>query len=94
MAITVRKKTLKLKRPGEEHNTASEAAEDRDETDATTEADAPVLAMVQKQQAGRPASYMFAAICGIIATLLLAALVAVQFMENSYYRSAIPLFRP
>jgi hypothetical protein len=94
MAITVKKKTLKLKKTGQAP--AAEAAPEAPaETPAAAPEDEPVIAaVVQRSPQGRPASYMFAAICGIIATLLLGALVAIQFIENSYYRSAIPIFRP
>jgi len=40
---------------------------------------------------GKSPSYTAAAICGIIAVVLMGALLALQLAESSYYRGAIPL---
>ncbi len=89
MAITVKKKSLKLKSaeaPPAGDGTEAQAAPARES--------APVLAtMGTPSSASAPkssGSFVFSFIAALIACVLLGALLAIQFAENTYYTGMVP----
>ena len=85
---TFTKKTLILKKPPAAPPVEEPAAA------ATEESANPPVASVFAAQpvvtAEAPASYTWVAICALVAVLFLAVLVGVQWIEDSYYSTAIP----
>lgn len=84
MAITVKKKTLKLK------NDKPEAAADP----AAANASQPVLATIGQRSANAPVQsggdFLPFVIMGVISCVLLGALLAMQISENAYYAGVLP----
>jgi hypothetical protein len=86
------KKTLTLKKP--EAGMAVPVEEEAAPSDLE-DANTPVAAMATLPGArmmtqARPASYTAAAVCALIAVVLLGALLALQLAEDSSYRGVIP----
>ena len=87
MAITVKKKALKLK-------TGAPASAEATEKQPVAEEPESVLATIRAPQYATPAksggSFTPYFIMALIACALLGALIAMQFIENSYYTGMVP----
>lgn len=86
------KKTLTLRRPGAGLD-ASENAADVPAEGANANPPPATMGSMGGHMApqGKSPSYTAAAICGIVAVILMGALLALQLAESSYYKGAIPL---
>ena len=84
------KKTLTLKKPDAAMVSGDDAAADPgdDNPPAATMATLPGARMAV---GGGSPSYTAAAICALIAVVLLGALLALQFFEDTSYKGVIPL---
>ncbi|MBL7076839.1 MAG: hypothetical protein ISS31_05145 [Kiritimatiellae bacterium] len=84
MAITVKKKTLKLKSDAPAEGAGEQPAADEPQ---------PVLATMGTPSSVsqiKGGSFVLSFIMGLIACAVLGALVAIQFIENSYYTGMVP----
>ena len=90
MVTFTTKKTLVLKKPDAEapvdETTPAGVEMEGDNPPVASVFGAAPLPGVQAE----PVSYTWAAICALIAVVLLLALLGLQWMEGDYYRSAIP----
>jgi len=87
VAITVKKKTLKLK---SDAPASSEAPEDQP---AAEEPQSVLATMGTPSSVSQPkssGSFVLSFVMALIACALLGALVAMQFIENSYYTGMVP----
>ena len=89
MAETTQKKTLKLKKPGGAQAPAPGEGEEAAQQKASGMPPPATMRPDVDQPAEKSASYTVAAICGLVAVLCLAALLALQAMENAYYADVI-----
>ncbi len=90
--ITIKKRTFSVKASTASDRTGTPMEADAGAgTDADAEEiDAPISFQAPVAEAARPPSYVFPGICAIIATLLFAVILILQWVELSDLNTAIP----